>query len=210
MTTQTADKKADRTKLKLTTPEFRVSFPSVFEAKKVNETDAKAKFSVQMLFRVGATKESTAAGEKVVDITALKQAVANCLTEKFGADKAKWPKNLRLPFRDGKEKDYDGYGEGVIFVGASSTMKPGLVDSNVQPIITPNEFYGGCYARATINPYYYDVKGNKGVAFGLQNIQKLRDGEPFSGRAKAEDDFDAIAAGEGGASTAADPLGGLG
>ena len=71
-------------------------------------------------------------------------------------------------------------------------MKPGVVDQNVQPIIEAEEMYAGCYARATLTAYAFDTAGNRGVAFGLQNIQKIRDGEPFTGREKAEDEFEAI------------------
>lgn len=160
------------------TPEFRVSFPAVFTARSAAEGQ-EAKFSITMLF------------PKSTDISVLKNAVLEAIVEKWGADKAKWPKGLRLPFRDGSEKDYDGY-EDVTFCTASSKMRPGLVDQNRQAIIAPDEFYGGCYARATIAAFAYDKAGNKGVSWGLRNIQKTRDGEPFSGRSKPENDFDAI------------------
>jgi hypothetical protein len=71
-------------------------------------------------------------------------------------------------------------------------MQPGLVDASLQRIISEQDFYSGCYARATITAYGYDKAGNVGVAFGLQNVQKLRDGEAFSGRTAAENDFDAV------------------
>ena len=178
------------------TPEFRVSFPAVFTPK-ASMDGGKSKFTITMLF------------QKTTDITALKLAVKAALVEKWGADATKYPKNLRLPFRDGTEKDYDGYGADVVFCSATSMQKPGLVDQAVQAIIEPNEFYGGCYARATVNAYAYEVKGNKGVALGLRNIQKLRDGEPFSGRSKPETDFDAIAVPAATASEA-DPLADIG
>lgn len=173
------------------TPEFRVSFPAVFEARAAAEGQEK-KFSVTMLFRVAETEASKKAGEKVVSIQPLVDAARAVIVEKFGPDKAKWPAGLRLPFRKGTEKDYDGYDEGIIFVRCSSKLRPGVVDQKVQPIIDPNEFYGGCYAYATVSPYWYDKAGNKGISFGLRNIQKSRDGEPFSGRNKPENDFDAI------------------
>lgn len=190
------NKKEER--IKITTPEFRVSFPTVFEAKAMNAGD-KPKYSIQMLFRVAPNPKDP--DGKVVDITPLKEAVKAILVQKLGAGweaecrktRADGSRIIRLPFRNGKEKDLDGFDEGIVFCSASSVNKPGLVDAALQPIISPSEFYGGCYARATLNPYWYDTKGNKGVALGLQNIQKLRDGVPFSGKVKAEDDFDAIA-----------------
>lgn len=165
---------------KVMTPKFRVSFPSVFKARADFEGQ-EPKFSIVMLF------------DKATDISALKQLAQSVVLEKWGPDKAKWPQNLRSPFRDGdvEGNGKDGY-TGVIFVRASSKTRPGLVDQEKVQILEESDFYGGCYARATINAFAYDKAGNKGVAFGLQNIQKLADGEPFSGRTKAEDDFDAV------------------
>ena len=186
---------------KITTPIFRVSFPSVFQAK-AGMDGGPGKFGITMLFD---TKDpATAKGLEV-----MKNAVRAAVAEKWGADKTKWPKGLRLPFRDGTEKDYDGYGPGIVFCSATSKMKPGLVDGALQPIIEPSEFYAGCYARATINAYAYDRNGNRGVAFGLRNIQKVKDGESFSGASKPENDFDTIETPADGGSKAeeSDPLG---
>ncbi len=119
----------------------------------------------------------------------LKALIRAAVEAKF-PDPTKRPKNLKNPLRDGDEDkpDTDGYA-GHFFATARSKMKPGLVDANVKPIISQDLFYAGCYARATVTAFYYDKAGNKGVALSLQNVQKLRDGEPFSGRSKAEDDF---------------------
>lgn len=165
---------------KCMTPEFRVSFPNVFKAKAFE--DQEPKFSVVMLF-----------DKKKADLTPLKKAVAYAAQEKWGADKAKWPKNLRMPFRDGEEKsDMDGYA-GHTFVSASSKQAPGVVDQQRNIITEADQsFYAGCYARATLIAFAYDKAGNRGVSFSLQNLQKLRDGQPFSGRKKAEDEFDAV------------------
>lgn len=170
------------------TPVFRVSFPAVFEPKTVPGSKGEPKYSITMLFK------------KTDDISDLKKNVAEVLTEQFGPDKAKWPKFgvgpglVRLPFRDGAEKDYQGYGPEMLFITASNTAanKPGLVDPEVKPIISPNEFYGGCYARAKVRAFWYDNAGNKGVSFSLGNIQKVKDGEPFGGGTTPEQDFDAI------------------
>lgn len=192
--------KNQATKYKIMTPEFRVSFPQVFVAKKVNETDKVAKFSVQMLFRTAANPaKPETAREAIVDLKPLSAVVVAYVAELFGPDKTKWPK-LKMPWRKGEEKDYDGYGPGILFFGASSMNRPGLVYSDGKTVITNEaDFYAGCYARATMNPFYYKFMGNEGISFGLQNIIKTRDGEPFGGRSKPEDDFESIAApgGEG-------------
>ena len=66
---------------------------------------------------------------------------------------------------------------------------PGVVDASCQRIIDRSELYSGVYGRASINFYAYNANGNKGIACGLNNLQKIRDGEPLGGKAKAEDDF---------------------
>lgn len=163
---------------KIITPKFRVSFPQVFEPKGFEGQEPK--YSVVMLF------------DKATDISALKKLAQKAVEERW-PDPAKRPKGLKNPFRDGdiEKAGMDGYAN-TIFITATSKMKPGLVDKNAQPIIDQDEFYAGCYARAQLTAYAYDKAGNKGVAFGLQHIQKLEEGEPFSGRAKAEDVFGAV------------------
>ena len=162
------------------TPEFRVSFPYVFRPSKPMQVGQEPKYSVSMLFKKGE------------DLTVLKKAVEEAAVEKWGADKSKWPKNLRNPFRDQGEKDNEGYEAGAIFITATSKQKPGLVDSKVEDIIEEREFYPGCYARATVRPFAYDNAGNRGVAFGLQNVQKLREGAPLGGRSSPAADFEPV------------------
>lgn len=62
----------------------------------------------------------------------------------------------------------------------------------MQPIIDRSEIYSGVYARVSISLYAFSVNGNKGVACGLGNIQKIRDGEPLGGHTNASNDFDAV------------------
>ena len=47
----------------------------------------------------------------------------------------------------------------------------------------------GVYGRASISFYAFNSSGNKGIACGLNNLQKIRDGEPLGGKASAESDF---------------------
>ena len=78
------------------------------------------------------------------------------------------------------------------FFNANSKQAPQVVDKNVQPILDQSEVYSGCYGRISVNFYGFSTNGNKGIAAGLGNIQKLRDGESLGGRTNAEDDFDAV------------------
>ena len=166
---------------KVKTPEFRLSFPALWKPKAFEEQEPK--YSLVMLF-----------DKKKADLSGMKKAVVAAAQEKWGA-KEKWPKNLRLPFRDGDEKeDMDGY-KGHTYVSASSKQAPQIVDFK-GPGIRPEPLteadqkcYAGCYARATLIAFAYDKAGNKGVSFSLQNVQVLRDGKPFSGRKNADDEF---------------------
>jgi hypothetical protein len=176
--------KMDITKKKATTPEFRVSFPHVFE-KHSGFEGQEPKYSLVMLF------------DKNIDLKELKRAAHNAAVEKYGP-KEKWPKNFRMPFRDGDEKtDLAGY-ENTIFVTATSKQKPQVVSNKKVDGAFPRiekedeQFYAGCYARATLIAFAYDKAGNKGVSFSLQNVQKLRDGDQFSGRKNADDEFDDV------------------
>ena len=174
---------------KVNTPEFRVAFPQVFRPKK-NDLNGKDEFSVVALFKKG------------ISLVLLEKAAEAAMTKKWGENRNKWPKGLRSPFRnqgdraktndEGVETMPQGYEKGAIYLNLRSAQRPGVVDQDVQDIIDESSFYGGCWARASINAYAYDVKGNKGVAFGLGNIQKLRDGDAFGNRTKPEEDFSPV------------------
>lgn len=75
------------------------------------------------------------------------------------------------------------------FINANSSTAPGIVDANCNPILERSEVYSGVYGRASISFYAFNSNGNKGIACGLNNLQKIRDGEPLGGRTRAEDDF---------------------
>ncbi len=99
-------------------------------------------------------------------------------------------KDLKKPLRDGDEDrpDDEAYA-GCYFVNANSVTKPGVVDADLQPIIDTSELYSGIVGRASISFYAYNSNGNRGIACGLQNLQKLADGTPLGGHSRAEDDF---------------------
>ena len=78
---------------------------------------------------------------------------------------------------------------GCMFINANSSTAPGIVDADCNPILDRSEVYSGVYGRASINLYAFNSNGNKGIACGLNNLQKIRDGEPMGSRSRAEDDF---------------------
>lgn len=98
--------------------------------------------------------------------------------------------DLKTPLRDGdKDRKGDEAYKDSYFVNANSTLKPGVVDADRQPILDTSELYSGIVGRASINFYAYNSNGNRGIACSLNNIQKLADGTPLGGRSRAEDDF---------------------
>ena len=98
-------------------------------------------------------------------------------------------KMLKTPLRDGDEERPDDPAYADSYFNANSATKPGVVDADCQPILDTSELYSGIYGRASINFYAFNTNGNRGIACGLNNLQKLRDGEPLGGKSRAEDDF---------------------
>lgn len=98
---------------------------------------------------------------------------------------------LKTPLRDGdaERPDDEAYVDSY-FINANSGTAPGIVDADRQPILDRSEVYSGVYGRASINFYAFNSNGNKGIACGLNNLQKIKDGEPLGGKSRAEDDFD--------------------
>ena len=165
---------------KVITGMVRFSYANVWEPKSIKDSDPK--YSVSLII----PKDDTKTLNKIkTAIEAAKQEGASKLGKKI-------PANLKTPLRDGDEDrpDDEAYANSY-FINANSHTKPGIVDKNVEPILDQSEFYSGCYGRASIVFYAYNVNGNKGIAAGLQNLQKLKDGEALAGKSKPEDDFDA-------------------
>lgn len=131
------------------------------------------------------------------------------------AGASKWggaiPPQLNICVHDGdgaRPSDGVPFGEechGHWVFTASSKQPPKVVDTQLQPILDPNEMYSGCYARVSVDFFAYNSNGRKGIGCGLQNVQKLADGAPLGNRTSAEDDFGAPAAPAAGANPFAVP-----
>ena len=123
-------------------------------------------------------------------INAIKAAIEQAKKDSVSKWGGKVPGNLHLPLRDGDidRPDDEAYA-GCYFFNANSRQAPQVVDSKVQPILDQSEVYSGCYGKISVTFYGYNANGNRGIAAGLGNIQKLRDGESLGGRSNAADDF---------------------
>ena len=176
----------DKTSTRALTPVGLLVFPALFEPKSFE--NGPERYSAVLIFDEEA--------QKTAEFLNLKRVASVAAREKFGE---KMPPKFRNPFRDGEEKEVAGFGEGKVFISVTSKNKPLVVDrKKVEgkfPIITDEErLYSGCYVRCSVNAFSYDRSGNKGVSFGLNNVQFVRDGERLAigGRSNPNSDFDDV------------------
>lgn len=157
----------------------------------------KARFSYAHVFQPAETPNGALKYSVSVLIPKTDKAAVDAFNKAFEATKQAnatfWgtpmPKNLKGGLRDGDEEKNDPVYAGHYFFNANSNERPGVVDAGLQPILDPSEFYSGCYGRASITMYPYDTSGSKGIAFGLNNVQKLEDGDKLGGATSAAADF---------------------
>lgn len=156
----------------------RFSYLHCWEPDSVNGGDPK--YSVSAIIPKSDTKT----------INAIKAAVEQAKKDSISKWGGKIPANLKLPLRDGDidRPDDEAYKDSYFF-NANSRQAPQVVDARVQPILDQSEVYSGCYGKISVTFYGYNSNGNRGIAAGLGNIQKLRDGESLGGRSTAEEDF---------------------
>lgn len=168
---------------RVVTGEVRLSYANLFEAKSIQ--GSKPKYSVSLIIPKS-DKATLARIEAAID-AAIEAGIA-----KFGGKRPN-KAALKLPLRDGDtERDDEAYANSM-FVNANSTTPPQVVDESLAPILDRSQVYSGCYGRASITFYAFNTNGNKGIACGLGNVQKLRDGEPLGGgHVSAEEDFAAF------------------
>ncbi len=167
----------------ITGPNTRWSYANVWEAKSIN--GGTPKYSVSLII----PKSDTVTVEKI------KKAIQAAYDE--GQSKLKGNGKtvpalsvLKTPLREGdlERPDDEAYANSY-FINANSATAPGIVDADKNTIIDCSEVYSGVYGRASINLYAFNSNGNKGIACGLNNLQKIKDGEPLGGKSRAEDDF---------------------
>ena len=158
----------------------RLSYTHLFSKYSPDGDPASGKFMTNVLI----PKEETET------INAIKQAIENgkkaAIVSKWGG---KEPKKMDLPLRDGDTDKEDEVYEGHYFVNAKCSARPGIVDKNRSPIVDEDEIYSGVWAIVSVTFYGYDVSGNRGIACGLNNVMKFKDGERLGGRTSADNDF---------------------
>lgn len=164
---------------KIVTGMVRLSYVNVWEPKGINGSEPK--YSVSVIIPKTDTKTLKAINEAID--SAIESGAA-----KFGG-KAPKKSAIKTPLRDGDAEREDEAYAGCYFINANSKVAPQVVDSACNPILDQSEVYSGCYGRVSITFYAFNSNGNKGIAAGLGNVQKLKDGEPLGNRASAVADF---------------------
>jgi len=165
---------------KVVTGVVRLSYANVWEPKSIN--GGAEKFSVSLIIPKADTKT----------LGAIQKAIDAAIDEGRGKFGGKIPSKatLKLPLRDGDvdRPDDEAY-TNCYFINANSSSAPEIVDKSLNPVLNRSEVYSGVFARVSINFYAFNSNGNRGIACGLGNIQKVRDGEPLGGKTSAADDF---------------------
>jgi hypothetical protein len=201
--------------MSLFTPKCVISYPHLYTAQMPPNPrpGQKPRFSAVLLFPV----EMDEADQTL--FKAMKEAAVARAVEKWGSvEKVQemmqmpHPHTLKWPFRKDNQK-----ADGSVkwdntkfqcFINIWSETQPGVVSRWADPndpkrrplkITDPSKIFAGCVVKASVNPFAYEQSGNRGVAFGLQNIQlwQSEDVERLDNRANAEDEFGAEAAPEG-------------
>lgn len=171
---------ADVVSTKVVTGVVRLSYAHVWEPRQ-EKAEQKPKYSCSVIIPKS-DKKTVAAIEAAVNAAAeLGKAT------KFAG---KIPANLKKPLRDGDvERPEDPAYEDSWFFNCSSYNAPGIVDSKLNKVMDKDEVYSGCFVRVSVNFYPYNNEGSKGVAAGLNNIMKVKDGDRLAGGSTAEEDF---------------------
>lgn len=167
----------------ITGPDTRWSYANVWEPKSIN--GGTPKFSVSLIIPKSDTKT-------IAKIKAAIEAAYHEGESKLRGNGKTVPalSTIKNPMRDGDvERPDDPAYANAYFINANSATAPGIVDADRNPVLTRSEVYSGVYGRASINFYAFNSNGNRGIACGLNNLQKVRDGEPLGGKTSAEDDF---------------------
>lgn len=170
---------------KVITGKVRLSYCHLFKAEAIEE-GSEPKFSTAILIRK----------DDKVTLAKIEEAVNFLKEEAKKKYNGKLPAKFKTPLRDGDEErsDDEAYAD-HFFLNASSKNKPGVVglekgtDGKYKTIEDEEAVYSGCFARVSLNLYLFDVSGNRGIAAGLNNVQKVADGERLAGRSDANADF---------------------
>lgn len=188
--------------------EGRLSYPNLFQKKmrkdKAGNPTGRAVFSASLLI-----PKKLADGSDNPDLAKIRKAAQFTKQEKWQGK----PVNMvGSCLRDGVEKEAtEGYGPSIMFISSSSDRPIGVVDRNLTPLTEDSgKIYAGCWVRMGVRCWAQDNENGKRLNWALQNVQYVRQGEPFGEkRVKAEEQFEALPEDEEGVDSPAGSGGGL-
>jgi len=161
---------------KIITPAFRGSFVNVLKPRAFSESQD-PKFSMV----IAIDKEDKFWQQ-------LDKTIKEVATDKWG----EVPKKLKTFIKDGDDEEEKYNLQGKRLFTASNKSAPGVLiktENGLEEVVDPEDIYSGAFYRASIRPYAYEYQNSKGVAISLDNVLKVKDGEKFTSRTTAQDDF---------------------
>ena len=163
---------------RVVTPECTISFPRLYKPEP-GPQGGEPKYSCALVFEPG------------TDVSDIKAAANIAGVEKFGEEGFRnYVQNdraFKIPFRT--DVAGKGYPEGSMFFNVTSKQRPGVVGPDRAEISDPSVVYAGCRVKVSITAFAFDNVA-RGIAFALNNVQFLRDGERLDSRVAASDEFD--------------------
>lgn len=182
-----------------------LSFPNLFVPKGfAQDPTSKAAYSASFLF------PRASEAHKAAEAAMLKAAQDKWL-KPGEAEKtlAMLTKQGKTALRDGAEKDFDGYGDGVMYVAARSPTQPLLVGRDpyarnedgsiltdngrpVANVVTLEQglLYAGAVVSASLDFYAQDSQFGKRINAVLKAVQFVKHGDAFGAAAPRPDEFE--------------------
>ena len=183
----------------LRTPPGILTYPHLFELFALDkEKPTELSYSTSVLF--------DAEAQATAEWASLKAEANRVARERFGDDLPRLlaEGEFKSPFLDGnKYAAKNPEAAGKVMLRLKTTMKPGIVDAQVRPITDTSKVYPGAIAIVSVGCYAYPKPGatgpkaaNKGVSFGLRNVQIVRSDTPALGNiSRPDQDFVPLGAG---------------
>lgn len=178
-------------------PDIRFLWPYLFEKRPNDDGEEKYEVLVQIPYD---NKEAIERIEAAVD-EAIRRGYSGELGDKSTFKKGTKESSLKLPLKDGADREGDDYGDlfkGYMYLTAKSgKRKPTVVDLNCQEILDSEEVYSGMIGAISVTVYPYNNR-SQGVGVQINHVQKRADGERISGGAPVtpEDAFAEYGTGE--------------
>lgn len=165
---------------RLVTPPVRLMFPELFRAAPVMKDKNKMRFQATLLIPPS------------VDMKPFHEAVKAAMLADWGAVQRISGRSSPFKRCDDQEKQYNGMAPGWVMIRTNSKFAPHVVDQKRQDILEEDRIFAGCWCRFAIHAFTWDDP-ERGVSFGLDAVQLIREDTRLDGRKGPEDLFEEVA-----------------